>query len=253
MEISRRHLEFKIAYIRHQLSLIPHGFFKSIGCKDYVYLFFDPADTKVTRANKRRIALTSKRGKQLSEQVKKYVELKGQLDLLLKEWKTKYRDEPRDIQYPLRKKRRDRFDYAFFRDAIPNQETHKNLTPIDHNGHIFFSKNEVVGAQIVEKLEYEYKAGVRIVFDQFTEFCPDIIFYVPEIDKVILMEIDGAMDKVSYITKSYHNTAACVINELVEMKDFIVVRIGSKYEVSAVQIENMIHMAIEAAIDDIIV
>ena len=99
---------------------------------------------------------------------------------------------------------------------------------------------------------YEFKEEIYVEFDEFTHFCPDITFYVPEADKVILTEFDGAMDKPHYISKSYHNTAACVSNGLMEMKDFVVIRVGSGYDINAEQIAKMIYSAIDSAIDNII-
>ena len=75
----------------------------------------------------------------------------------------------------------------------------------------------------------------------------------PEIEKIIILEIDGAIDSPTYESKSYRTTAKMVIAGLVEGKDFVVVRIGRPKWIDAKQIESMISAAIEASINDIII
>ena len=251
VKLSKAHHELKIAYLQSRLKELPHGFFSTYRGNDVVILFYDPADPRVTHDRKARYSVRSKRGELYRKQVAEYVELKGQLDALLKEWKALYRTPPRKIRFPLRKKRKDPIDRAFFENAVPEQNMIENQHPIHYNGHTLRSKNELVLCQVIEKMGYEYKNEIRIDFDEFTFFCPDSSIFVPEVEKVILFEIDGAMDKSKYVSKSYHNTAICVQNGLVEGKDFVVARIGSSYDINAEQIENLIRGAIEASIDDI--
>ena len=251
-KISKRHLELKIAYLRWQISQMPHGFVRAKNGREIIYVFYDPKDPTVNRDHKRRYFASSHRGKAIIGQIMKYAELKVQLDELMKIWKMTYCSAPREICFPLIKHISDMFDHEFYMKAIPDQNPREADNPIEYNGHIFFSKNEVIVAQILEKVGYEYKPQVLIEFDRFTKFFADFIFYVPEVDKVIILEVDGALDKTDYITKSYHNTSACVINGLVEMKDFVVIRIGDPYSIDVQQIENMIYYAVDAAIDDIV-
>ena len=251
--MSKRHLELKISYLRYRLSIMPHGFFGNVKGRDLVYVFYDPNDDRVSRCNKRRYFCSSKRGEKVSEQIKEYVELKGQLDLLLKEWKTQYQGEQRLIVFPLLKRRIGPLDHDFFVKAKPNQVEHPDGKFIDHKGQELLSKNEEIVAQVIEKMGYEFKAGVFLDLDKFTHLHPDILFYVPEIDKVFLIEIDGALDSISYVSKSYHNTAACILNGFTEMKDFVVIRIGHGYEINSEQIEGMLWATIDLAIDDIVI
>ena len=253
MFMTRRHMEFKINYLRHRLSLLPHGYFSSYKGRDVVYVTYDPDNDSVSRDNRRRYFCGTRRGKALSEQIKEYVELKGQLDLLLKDWKLLYNGEPRKISFPLTKRREGPIGYEFFIKAIPNQVIPQDGHIIDHKGHDLISKNEEAVSLILEKMGYPYKCGVNIRFDRYNSIHPDFLFYVPEIDKVFMVEIDGAMDQGSYVTKSYHTTASCIVNGFVEMKDFVVIRIGHGYEINSEQIEWMLWAAIDAAINDIIV
>ena len=251
--MSKRHMELKINYLRYRLSIIPHGYFASFKGNSVVYVFYDPDDDRISYRNKRKYFCSGRKGRSLSEQIKEYVELKGQLDLLLKEWKAQYQGEPRNIPFPLFKRRIGPIDHDFFVKAEPNQVEHRDDKYIDHKGQELISKNEEVVAQILEKMGYEFKAGIFLDLDKFTHLHPDFLFYVPEIDKVILIEVDGAMDKEFYVTKSYYSTASCLINGFIEMKDFVVVRIGHGYEINSEQIEGMLWAAIDMAIDDIVI
>ena len=250
--ISRRHHELKIAYLRHKLRSLPHGYFGTWKNRQVVYIYYEPGNEKVGHSSKRRFFISSKRGRESAEQIREYKELKSQLDVLLSEWKARYTEPPRQIDFPLRKRRRGYFTYDFFKNAVPDQNPRKKVHNVTDGKTQFRSKNELVAAMIMEKFGYETKTEVQIEFDEFTGFYADVLFYVPEIDKVILLEIDGALEKADYVSKSYHNTAACVINGLVEMKDFIVVRYGNGYDIDSRQIERMISAAIDASIDDLV-
>ena len=251
--MSKRHMELKINYLRYRLSIIPHGYFASFKGNSVVYVFYDPDDSIISRSNKRRYSCSSKRGKKLSEQIKEYVELKGQLDLLLKEWKTQYQGEPRIIVFPLFKRRTGPLDHAFFMKAEPNQVTPTDGKVIDHKGQELLSKNEEIVALVLEKMGYEFKSGIFLDLGKYTHMHPDFLFYVPEIDKVILIEVDGALDKDYYVGKSYYNTSSCITKGFVEMKDFVVIRIGHGHEINSEQIEGMLWAAIDLAIDDIVI
>ncbi len=251
-KITKRHLELRIAYLRDKISQLPHGFFSEYQGRNAVYLFYDPDNSKISRNNKRRYYVTSKRGRVLSELINEYLILKKDLDAALSLWKTNFAGNPRKYRFPLTKIKPDRFDHDFYENSQPNQNPREIKNPVKYKGHTFRSKNEFIVAQIVEKMGYEYKEEILIQFDDYTYFFPDITFYVPEVDKVIIVEVDGAMDKSQYVGKSYHNTAACVTNKLVEMKDFVVVRIGDAYSINAEQIEKMLYSAIDSAIDDLV-
>lgn len=43
---------------------------------------------------------------------------------------------------------------------------------------------------------------MSITTDDFKTFDPDVTYYIPEIEKPVSMEIDGALDKDGYFAKS---------------------------------------------------
>ena len=162
-----------------------------------------------------------------------------------------YTTAPRKIEFPLIKRRRDLLTREFFEEAAPNQNSYENEEPYEFKGQLFRSKNEVIAAQVIDELGYEFKTEIKVVFDKFSYICPDLTFYVPEADKVILLEIDGAIENEFYETKSYKTTAKLVVNGYVEGKDFVVVRVCRGNDIDPEQIRKMILSAIDASIDDI--
>ena len=262
IKISKEHHELKIAYLKDQINKLPHGYFGRWNGQPVVYVNYDPDNPKIDRNHKRRFLATSPKGIRYGKLIEQYTELKNLLDMYVKLWNATYIQKPREITYPLRKKRPDPISIEFFEMAEINQNNEKNennenneknYTPIEYNGQILRSKNELIGCKVLEEFGFAYKVEVRLDFDQFNYTYPDFIFYVPEIEKIIILEIDGAIDSPTYESKSYRTTAKMVIAGLVEGKDFVVVRIGRPKWIDAKQIESMISAAIEASINDIII
>ncbi len=250
--MSRRHHEYRIAYLRDRLSKTAHGFFSSYKGRNTVYVSYDPNNPKVDRNHKLHYSLTSRKGKLYSAQVNEYLALKSELDELLKAWKAIYINPPRDIHFPLKKKRRDKFDYEWFRMAEEYQNQYELEDPIEYKNFKLRSKNELSCCQLIKYMQYEQKIEVRLQFDEFTYLFPDDTIYIPEINKVLFICIDGAMDKQQYMSKSYRDTAACITNGLMELKDFIVIRLPDARHIWPDQIELLIRAAIESSIDDIV-
>ncbi|MBP5261569.1 MAG: hypothetical protein J6Z43_05515 [Clostridiales bacterium] len=252
-KLSMRHHEFKIAYLNYQISKVANGFFKCAGGRSYVYVFYDPSNSKVNRDCKIRYSIETDRGKYYAAQVTRYQELKCELDILMKAWKRKYSVPPRAIQYPLNKTRTTIFDHDWFIQSPSHQNKKPIENPINYNGIILRSKNELIQYKTIEALGYEQKVEMLAVFKGNRYFYPDSTFYVPEIDKVILSNLDGSMENPNYVSKSYYDTAICINNGLIESKDFVVARISNYKQIDAEQIENLILSAIDASINDIII
>jgi len=251
--ISMRHQELKIAYLRDKISKIANGFFHITNGIPYVYVFYDPINAKASPKCKYRYKTGTAKGDYYSLQITEYQQLKSKLDELLKDWKAKYILPPRSISFPLQKARADRVTYDMFRIAKPYQNPKPITNPIPYKGEVLRSKNELINFKCIEGFGFNQKVEIKIDFNERDFFFPDSTFYVPEIDKVIMSNIDGALDNFNYVSKSYSETAMCITNGLVEGKDFITARIGNYKYIDAMQIDNLIRAAIEASIDDIII
>ena len=251
-KMSKRHHEYRIAYIRHKLSSIAHGFFSTFRGRPVVCIFYDPNNPKINSDHKGRYGVFSNKGKIYSDQVNQYLPLKAELDALLKNWRSKYIMPPRDITFPLKKKRKDILNKEWFDASEEHQNPYENDYHIDYKGHKLRSKNEQIAYQLIDGMGYDQKSEIHLKFRQFDGFYPDDTFYVPEIDKVFILGIEGAIDKPDYASKSHRETVMCITNGLVEMKDFIMLRLPDARTIDSSQIEVLIRAAIEASIDDIV-
>ncbi|MBP5261690.1 MAG: hypothetical protein J6Z43_06155 [Clostridiales bacterium] len=251
--LSQRHHELRIAYLADKLRKIPHGFFSCISGINVVIITYDPQDRSVSNTHRKRYRTTSKRGIIWSTTINDYIAVKSEYDLLIKDWFARYTTPPRQISYPLKKRRKDLISFDFFKNSLPNQNKKENKHPIEYKGQIFRSKNEIIGCQVLEKYGYEFKTEILITDGNWIELYPDLTFYVPELEKVFVKEIDGAIDQVVYNDHSTSRTGYYLKMGFTEGKDLITVRIGDPNNVDAEQIDNLIRAAIESSIDDIII
>ena len=102
--VNRQHHELLISYYRNELSKLPEGFFTVNNNQRVVYIFRDPLNPKINRNNKRRLVISSKEGQIYSKLVERSTMIKAKLDYLNSLWKMTYWQEPRDIQFPLKKR-----------------------------------------------------------------------------------------------------------------------------------------------------
>jgi len=252
-EISKQHHELKIAWFQDQISKLPHGYFGTWRGVPVVYVTSDPGNPKISWRSKRRHLTGTKKGREYADKIGSYIELRAQLEQLTRQWNATYVQKPRKIAFPLHKSRPDPLTREFYEHAVPNSNPMEPDKTIEYNGHLFRSKNEVIAAQVVESLGYSYKTEVEINLRNSNRLFPDNSFYVPEVDKVIVLEVDGSIESPSYVSKSYRSTAKMVISGMVEGKDFVVIRLKDGYDIDPVQIRHMILSAIDAAAGDIII
>ena len=253
ISLSQKHHELRLAYLQHLMSQMPNGYFGIVNGRAVVYITHDPMDAKVNAQKRRRFYTTTKKGAHWARAIDEYLTLKIEYDELLQDWKRKYVVPPRKIKFPLKKRRMDLISSEFFERAKANQCTKKNFHPKVHKGQVFRSKNELAGCTALDNYGYEYKTEIRLLFDEFTELFPDLPFYVPELDKVFVMEIDGALEHVVYRGHSTGRTEVYLMNGYVEGKDLITVRYTDPYDLDVEQIRHLIKAAIDAAIDDLII
>ena len=228
------------------------GFFGKKNGRAVVYVTRDPDNPEVSAKHRRCYFTSSKKGQHWDKIIREYISVRSEYEMLLKDWKSKYIAPPRKISFPLKKRRKNMIDREFFENAVPNQNKREVRNPIEHNGQVFRSKNEILSCEVLEAMGYEYKTEVYLKGNDWMEFYPDLMFYVPELDKVIVFEIDGALDVIVYDGHSFSRTSNYLNCGFVEGKDLICYRISDSKAISIEQIENLIRAAIESSLDDII-
>lgn len=191
-------------------------------------------------------------GKLYAPIIDRYLKLKAEYDHLMALWNSEYWIEPRTIAYPLLKTRKNFMDSTFFENAVPNANSYKNERSIGFEGMDLRSKNELIACESLTKMGFEVKIEPEIRFDDFTVFDPDILINLPEADKCLALEIDGAMDKNGYVAKAEKRKTDYHTHGLKEYKDVLFLRLYDPYEFDVYTLESMIRVAVERNIEDII-
>ena len=249
-----KHHELKISYLKYRISNMPHGKFGMKGGHKVIYITYDPNDKTICANHKRVVRIDSEDGRFYAPVITEYLRLQRQLDNLTSLWSSMYWKDPRQADYPLNKIRNTGLNTDYFNKAKPNQNPYKpeELT-IEYKGQWFRSKNELSAAQAVEAMGYRFKSEIHVVgskknFDHF----PDVSVEVPELDLMIMSEIDGAMDKESYRIKSVNRQNDYFEDGFREFKDVVFIRMLDSGTFDASEYQTLIRMAIETNIDDLL-
>lgn len=252
--LSMKHHELKIAYLKHRIVNMPHGKFGMKGGRKVIYITFDPNDKSIDIYHKRVVRIDSEEGRLYMPVISEFLRLQRQLDNLTDLWNSIYWKEPRQIEYPLKKVRKTDLTVDYFSKAKPNQNPYKpeELT-IEYKGQWFRSKNELSAAQAAESLGYRFKSEILVIGPKKNyEHFPDVSVEVPELDLMIMSEIDGAMDKESYRIKSVNRQNDYFEDGYREFKDVVFIRMLDSGTFDASEYRTALRMAIETNIDDLL-
>lgn len=252
--LSIKHHELKIAYLKHRIANMPHGKFGTKGGRKVIYITFDPNDKSIDIYHKRVVRIDSDEGRLYMPVISEYLRLQRQLDNLTDLWDSIYWKEPRQIEYPLKKVRKTGLNVDYFNRAAPNQNPYKpEELRIEYKGQWFRSKNELSAAQAAESLGYRFKSEILVIGPKKNyEHFPDVSVEVPELDLMIMSEIDGAMDKESYRIKSVNRQNDYFEDGFREFKDVVFIRMLDSGTFDASEYRTALRMAIETNIDDLL-
>lgn len=224
---------------------MPHGYFGTSGGKSVIYLVYDPSDPKVDSYHRRRIVVHSREGQIYKVVIEEYLRLKEELRQLERLWNERYKFPPKEVRYPLPEAPAPLITAKMFDLAVPNQNTYENEHPILYSGQKLRSKNELIGFQTLEKMGFEVKTEVRIRRGEST-FFPDALFKVPEFDKGIGLEIDGAMDKDDYFGSAEERRKKYIRNGFREGIDVLFFRICGRHDFDLERFELQLDAVLES-------
>ncbi|SCW41045.1 hypothetical protein SAMN02910456_00990 [Ruminococcaceae bacterium YRB3002] len=247
-----RYYELKMSYLKDRISRIPHGKVTTYRGCPVVIIDYDPFDPKVSSHNRKRYNIDSRRGAMYLAVVKEYNALTRELEQLQYQWNSLFRMPPRDIKYPLKKRRYSMFDSSFYEKAVPNSNPLPIEHPIKHKDMFLRSKNELAGCIKLDEMGYEYKVDVQVVIDERIKICPDILIHDPCQCKCISTEIDGAMDLTRYAFKATSRRMTYYSLNLQQGKDIVFYEIADAHEFDDALFESLIRSALSANLDDII-
>ena len=232
--VNKQHHELLIAYYQHELRSLPEGFFSIYRGKKVVYITRDPRDDRISNRNKRRIVISTKDGQIYSKLIRESSRIKTKLNYLNELWNLTYWTPPNKISYPPSKSRTGTLNKERYINSLEMQNPILSSSPlIDYNGRKLRSKNELIVCQNLDVWGYKYKVEIDLSPDEFTPLYPDATFFIPEIDKPVSVEVDGALDKTNYMTKSESRKFNYFNNGFIEFKDVIFLRLTYAYEFSS--------------------
>ena len=107
-----------INYLKDRIKDLPHGSFGTYRGHPVVNIYYDPTDPSINAKNNKRYYLDSKNGCHFAPLISEYLELCKDLSDLQNKWDRIYKFKPRDISFPLVKKRKTIFDGDYFINAI---------------------------------------------------------------------------------------------------------------------------------------
>ena len=238
--------QVRISYLKYRLQNIPHGNFGTVGGKSAVYITYDPADPKVDSYHRRKLYVDSPEGQLYKALIDEYLALREELRMLERLWNERYKFPPKEVGYPLPSDLNALISADMFDHAVPNQNSYENEHPIVHSGQRLRSKNELIGFQTLEKMGFEVKTEVRIVRGESTFFFPDALFKVPEFDKGIGLEIDGAMEKDDYFGTAEERRKKYIRNGFREGIDVFFFRICGRHDFDLERFELQLDAVLES-------
>lgn len=247
-----RHHELMISFLRKRISELPHGFFGQVNGMPFVYITYDPTDHSVSKSNKKRYGINTVNGKVWTPLIAEYQRLKSKLQQLESLWEYLYKFDPRQIDYPLIKRRTSILTEDYFRNAREYMNPVVMKNPIEYHGHYLRSKNEMLGCQIIEKFGLEYKIEIAIGNDPFNMLYPDFTVNVPYQQRCISIEINGALSSLKYANKSINRQSTYIENGLMLGKDVVFLDIADISQFYAELFETLLKNAILAGLDDIV-
>lgn len=245
-------LNLKISYLEHLIKRLPRGWIGRYRGQEKVIITYDPQKPKVTYISKRRYGLNTKKGHYYCNGVEERIKAEANLKKLMAEWQMNYIGAPEVIEFPLRKIRFSWITKEQFMKAEPNQNPYEIEHPIPYKGQTLRSKNELLSVQAIESMGFMWKTEISIKCGKYS-FYPDVVFYVPYIDKVISLELDGMMEKDDYYEHAEERRAKYIKAGLVENKDVIFFRLNNKYDFNMEDLISLIETAIERNAADILI
>jgi len=194
----------KLEYRRLMLEKMPHGYFKTIKDKQYIFITKDPSMPYANSRHPRRISVTSKLGKQLTETINRFQAIKSEYDTLLNDWYSRYGVAPPRVNFPI-------IQYSdphcmnneYFNKQADKLGNYKTDNPTVSEFGELKSKNELMGADLLKDLGMPFKYETRLSFVETGEIInPDCLVNFYEIDRCAYLEILGMNDKFDYFVRT---------------------------------------------------
>lgn len=243
-------LQLRISYLQYRLKELPKGWIGTYKKREVAIITYDSKNPKVTSYSMRRYFLRTRRGKSYKVLLEERIKAEAEMDKLLARWHMNYIGEPEVIKFPLSKTRFCGIQTRQFMESEPNQNKYQAKNPIIYKGQTLRSKNELLAVKEIEEFGFIWKTEICFRFGKYT-FYPDVVFYVPYIDKPIALELDGMMDADDYYDHAEDRRRKYIRAGFEENKDVIFLRLNNEYVFPSEDLNTLIRIAIERSIADL--
>ena len=240
----RNTLQLKISYAKYLLQTLPKGRVGTYRQRQVVFISRDPERPDISSKKERRLYTDSKKGAKYLKLISQYQNAKAEYDKLMNEWKTYFAGSPTIIKFPLDQNLLSGLTPEFFKNARPNKNTFENKDPIEYNGQIMRSKNELLAVKEIEKMGFEWKTEVYVNING-KRFYPDVTFHVPFIQCALMLETEGKMGDPEYRKESINREYKYYQAGFNLFDDVIIYRTKNSHSFDSDLLKFEIDMAIE--------
>ena len=144
-----------------------------------------------------------------------------------------------------------KLNYEFFQKTKGEQNPGEYNDAIEYKGIGFKSKNEVLAAQVLDKLKVEYKVEPKLTLEGKTIY-PDFLIGAVEVDKSAYVEIYGKMEDHDYVDTNARKNAKYLRAGLRQGRDYIPFFAGDAKTFDVEAFEMQIKAWLELAAEEII-
>lgn len=250
--INKTHHELLIAYYKDRYNKLPHGSFGAHNGRPVIYVTYDPNNPKINSKNKRCLSHNSKDGKIYYKLIEESMKIEAKIKQLTEDWRTSYKDNPRDIPFPLKKRTTTPLTQEVYDNAEEFQNTYPYKRTIEYKGMRLRSKNELILCQALDNMGFEYKIEINLAGQGFAHLFPDATIIIKEFQKPIAIELDGAAEDDDYYEKAENRKRSYFKHGFVEHRDIIFFRLFDAYSFDHSRLDAMIKAAIYINLTDII-
>ena len=241
----------KIEYRRRLLEKMPHGYF-CIRRKPTVVITFDPENPKYTAKRPRFLFVHTKLGKQYTEMINTYKDIKAEYDSLLKSWNETYCFAPPRVKLPLTNNfNPHKLDHEYFDKQKEYQGRYLPENPTVSDAGVFKSKNELIAAEALNEMHIPFKYETKLYIDSNGETInPDFLLDFYEIDRCSYLEVLGMNDKFSYAATTTIKISSYSKGKYRPGRDVIYVHLYDKYNFDKAYFTRMVWAAYDCLIPD---
>lgn len=221
---SKEAIYIKIAFLTDLRRFLPKGYTDAKS----VYLLDDPDNIVSDDGKRHHYSLNTEKGRRIAKQINKAREIDKQIDELEAYWRVNYKGNmPEVTRLRIKVESPIGLNNDFYQRAVPESNTMAYKTAFMFRGTNFRSKNELIIAEILTELGLEYKYEPKIILANGQTLYPDFLVNIEEANRCFMIEIQGMMNDVNYVTKAVQKESIYFQNGYRDGKEILFFKSGT--------------------------